>query len=41
MKRLDKYELPYDIYLIDSGVEKNTKKAVQKVAEICNNKNLY
>lgn len=36
-KRLEKIELPYNIYLIDSNVEKNTKKAVGKVREVCQN----
>ncbi|KRX05108.1 Ribosomal protein S5 domain 2-type fold [Pseudocohnilembus persalinus] len=39
-KGIQSFNLPYKIYLIDSLVEKNTKKAVEKVSEIYHQENL-
>ena len=33
--KIQNFNFPYKIYLIDSGVEKNTKKAIEKVKTIC------
>ena len=33
-EKIQNFNFPYKIFLIDSGVEKNTKKAVEKVKSI-------